>query len=119
MAEKHYVYIFVRQDISAEQQLVQSSHVALMLGSRLGRRFQGDQKKYKIDDLYFTVIGITTLKDFVQVQKDLSEFQYECFYEPDIGHEMTAIATYPIHHKKRGTLRTKYKLLKFNQSLSR
>ena len=115
MFHKHYVYIFVRQDISHEQQLVQSSHVALLLGSRLGRKIQN---KYNVDDLYFAIIGVPHLKDFVQVQQDLGELPYELFYEPDIGNQLTAIATYPIHYKDpiRKKKLAKYKLLKFTQS---
>src|ERR1035437_6352178 len=112
MFHKHYVYIFVRQDISREQQLVQSSHVALLFGSRLGRKIQN---KYNIDDLYFAIIGIPHLKDFVQVQQDLGDLPYELFYEPGIGNQLTAIASYPISYKDpiRKKKLAKYKLLKF------
>ena len=117
MSQKHYVYIFVRQDISNEQQLVQSSHVALVLGTRLGRKYQYTSSKFNPDELYFTVIGIPTLKDFVQVQQDLGDVQYECFYEPDIGNQMTALASYPIpvNHPIRKSKLKKYKLLKFKK----
>lgn len=119
--DKNYVFIFVRQDISPEYQLVQASHAALKLGSRLGKKiWPGTEMPdfTKIDELYFTVIGVPTLKDFVQVQKDLNgTIKYECFYESDIGGEMTAIATYPIPYKKRGKL-LKYKLLTFQQKES-
>ncbi len=106
MEESKYVYIFVRQDLSKEQQLVQSAHVALVLGSKL---------KGKVEGLYFTVIGIPRLIDFCDVMKKLQEHgtKYEIFYEPDQGNTITAIATYPILKSKRGKL-LDYKLLRFS-----
>jgi len=105
--DKEYVYIFVRQDLSNEQQLVQAAHVTLVLGSKL----KGD-----VSELYFSVIGIPQLSDFCGVMKDLHEHgtKYETFYEPDQGNTLTAIATYPIHENKRGNL-LKYKRLTFNK----
>ena len=103
----HYVYIFVRQDLSNEQQLVQSAHATLVLGSKLG-------KKYDPSELYFAVIGVPRLTSFCQVMKDLKKHgtEYECFYEPDQGNTMTAIATYPIKKEERGNL-LEYPRLKF------
>lgn len=100
-----YTYIFVRQDQSKEQQLVQAAHVALVLGTKL---------KKDVSNLYFSVIGIPTLKDFCKVMKDLKEHgtKYEVFYEPDVGNTMTAIASYPIRKDKRGKL-LNYKRLRF------
>ena len=95
---RHYTYIFVRQDISPEQQLVQAAHVALVLGSKL--------KPDQVKNLYFAVIGIPNLKGFCSVMKQLGKLNidFTTFYEDDLGDEMTAIATYPIHHKDRGEL---------------
>lgn len=106
MNNPEYVYIFVRQDLSKEQQLVQAAHVALVLGSKLNRT--------NIEELYFTVIGIPQLIDFTTVMKDLKKHgtEYVRFYEPDQGNTLTAIATYPIPKDERGILK-EYKLLKF------
>jgi len=105
---KEYVYIFVRQDLSNEQQLVQAAHATLVLGNKL--------KDRKVNELYFSVIGIPRLTDFCQVFKDLKIHgtKFETFYEPDQGNTLTAIATYPIKDEERGELR-KYKRLTFNQ----
>ena len=106
MDNPDYVYIFVRQDLSKEQQLVQAAHVALVLGNRLNRP--------KADDIYFQVCGVPQLIDFAPLMKDLNKYgvKYETFYEPDQGHTLTAIATYPTPKDQRGMLRN-YKLLKF------
>ena len=107
MDNPFYCYIFVRQDLSKEQQLVQAAHATLVLGSKLG-------KKHDPSGLYFAVIGVPRLTSFCQVMKDLKKHgtEYECFYEPDQGNTMTAIATYPIPKEERGAL-MEYPKLKF------
>lgn len=107
MDNPDYCYIFVRQDLSPEQQLVQAAHVTLVLGNKLKR---------DVNELYFTVIGIPQLIDFTKVMSDLNVHgtKYETFYEPDQGGTLTAIATHPIPKDQRGILRD-YKLLKFQR----
>ena len=107
MNTPEYVYIFVRQDLSKEQQLVQAAHATLVLGSKLKRK--------DADELYFAVIGIPKLTDFCKVMKDLKKHgtEYETFYEPDQGNTMTAIATMPVPKDKRGIL-LEYKRLRFD-----
>lgn len=105
--EPSYVYIFVRQDLSKEQQLVQAAHVTLVLGNKL--------KHKNVENLYFTVIGIPQLSDFCKVMKDLKKHgtEYVTFYEPDQGSTLTAIATMPILKSERRNL-LEYKLLRFS-----
>ena len=105
--EPQYVYVFVRQDLSPEQQAVQAAHVTLVLGNKL--------KNVDVSELYFALIGIPQLIDFRDVIKALDAHgtKYETFYEPDQGNTLTAIATYPINRSERGKLRD-FKLLRFN-----
>lgn len=107
--DSEYVYIFVRQDLSPEQQAVQSAHVALVLGHKL--------KRTDVSELYFTLIGIPQLIDFRDVVKTLQlrGTQYESFYEPDQGNTLTAIATHPIKKSERGALRA-FPLLRFKKN---
>jgi len=107
MDNPNYVYIFVRQDLSEEQQLVQAAHVTLVLGNKL---------KQDVSEVYFTVIGVPQLIDFRGVMNDLNAHgtRYETFYEPDQGGTLTAIATHPIPKDERGALRD-YKLLRFKR----
>ena len=105
---KKYLYIFTRQDIFKEYQLVQSSHVAYKLGSVLG-------KDADADHTYFTCVGVRNLEALLAVEKILFAFgiKYEYFIEPDLnGGEMTAIAVHPIDEDKRDILLA-FNLLKF------
>jgi hypothetical protein len=105
---KKYLYIFTRQDIFKEYQLVQSSHVAYKLGSVLG-------KDADADNTYFTCVGVRNLEALLAVEKILFAFgiKYEYFIEPDLnGGEMTAIAVHPIDEDKRDILLA-FNLLKF------
>jgi hypothetical protein len=112
---RQYVYIFVRQDIFLEYQLVQASHVALKLGFEIHKK-QGDRSRnaYDPSNLYFTVVGVPDLPALHQVWKKHIEVDFVEFKEPDIGNEITAIASWPIPVRERGNL-LNYKLLKFNR----
>lgn len=95
---KNYVYIFTRQDISPEQQLVQSAHVALKLGSHLG-------KSIDPDETYFTVVGVRDGDALQSVRELLRNYdrKHVVFYEPDID-GFTSVATYPIPEGDRNEL---------------
>lgn len=96
---RKYVYFFTRQDISPEQQIVQTAHVALKLGN--STLFKDDP-----DNTYFTVVGVRNLDGINAVIKILTNFgfEFEAFVEPDIGDQITSIATYPIPEDKRDVL---------------
>lgn len=110
-AGRHYVYIFVRQDLFHEYQLVQAAHVALKAGFTMAK--QGTMVQSP-DNLYFTVVGVKNETELSQAIKLLMKKRvgFVEFVEPDIGHQMTAIATTPIRAMDRGEL-MKYKLLRF------
>jgi hypothetical protein len=105
---KRYVYLFTRQDIFKEYQLVQTAHVALKLGTKMS-------KHEDPDNIYFTCIGVRNLEALKAVGTILDQFHfgYESFIEPDLnGGELTAIAVYPRDEDKRGVLLA-FNLLKF------
>jgi hypothetical protein len=105
---KRYAYFFTRQDIFREYQLVQTAHVALKLGAKLG------ENEYP-DNIYFTCVGVRNLGALEAVEKILSNFgfRYEKFFEPDLNEgEYTAIAVYPVDEDKRDVLLA-FNLLKF------
>ncbi len=112
--DRKYVYIFVRQDISPEYQLVQSSHIALKLGWMMGfdRSLESDP-----NSLYFAVIGVPDLDGLKFVQEHLKslEITQHSFIEPDIGNEMTGVATYPIPVNQRKPFQN-YKRLRFREN---
>ena len=107
--DRVYSYIFVRQDISPEYQLVQAAHAAMVLGYNLG-------EEHNPRETYFAVCGVENSKELLStaIHLESNNFLYESFIEPDIGNQITAIATYPIHWNDRQALR-KYKKLTFTK----
>lgn len=107
---RSYVYIFVRQDLSPEYQLVQAAHVAAKMGSRSIMPLD------KFDELYFTVIGVPDMAGLNTAIKDIEIVGGKAysFVEPDIGNLVTAVASSPIPATQRKRLLS-YKLLKFNK----
>src|SRR6478736_5754001 len=101
---RRYVYIFLRQDMSVEQQIVQASHVPLALGQQL------DDTR----ELYFSVIGTPNLEGLDGIINHLvhEHVAYKTFFEPDMNNEYTAVATFPIKAYARGSL-LKYRPLRF------
>ena len=110
---KYYSYFFTRQDISPEQQLVQTAHAALVMGvSSMGllpekADFAWPYKKdFNPHETYFTCVGVRNEKALYAVMQILDKFgfRYEAFYEPDMNNEPTAIAVYPVSELMKGPL---------------
>lgn len=118
---KIYSYFFTRQDISPEQQIVQTAHAAFQLGVQSQRWTQEDWNETREDKIqphllpqlidsfttHFTVVGVRNLEALNAVEQILDKFgfRYEVFYEPDLNQgENTAIAVYPIAETSRGPL---------------
>ncbi len=106
--DRVYTYVFVRQDLTPEYQLVQAAHATMVLGKNLAEH-------HNPNETYFTVIGVENLRALEDVMDhvDSHGFEYEKFIEPDIGHEATAIAVHPIHWMARRPLKD-YNLLTFS-----
>lgn len=105
---KRYCYFFTRQDIFREYQLVQTAHVAMKLGTKLG-------KNDDPDNTYFTCVGVRNLEALEAVEKILTKFgfKYEKFFEPDLNDgEYTALAVHPVDEDKKDVLLA-FNLLKF------
>lgn len=119
---KNYAYFFTRQDISPEQQIVQTAHAALQLGVESQRWTQKDWDDTNKDvgcrshvhpseidpaETYFTVVGVRNLEALKAVQSILLQFKFrfEMFFEPDLNDgEFTSIAVYPIPETEKGPL---------------
>lgn len=99
-----YVYVVVRKDLSDSQKAVQGTHAAIEA-----------TKKYKIATKEHPSVIYLVVKNEYQLKKT-AKYLLECginttvFTEPDIGYEVTAIATEPLSGEKRNFLR-KYRLL--------
>lgn len=119
---KYYSYFFTRQDISPEQQLVQTAHVALKMGVNAPNSMNKDvdfevtiPAMYNInpDETYFTCIGVRNEAALYAVIQILEQFGYdhEIFREPDMENQITAIAVYPVSEFMKGPLEA-FNLLK-------
>lgn len=99
MEDNSYMYMFIRQDLSKPQQIIQTAHAA----AKIGEKYHGDT--------YATLCGAND-EDHLKVIADYLDehlIDYHMFYEPDIS-AYTAIATEPLTGKDRHPLR-KFKLL--------
>ena len=110
---KYYSYFFTRQDISPEQQLVQTAHAAFLLGVRSQRQDDSSMNPIQLsnetidpEETYFTVVGVRNQSSLLAVIEILEKFEidYEVFNEPDMGNEYTSIGVYPIPETERGPL---------------
>lgn len=102
-----YTYVFVRQDIPIEQQLVQASHACQISGMEFGK----PEKTPSI-----VMIGVKDQAELLDVSERLNrhEISHHAFYEPDFGPMgYSALATCPLLTKKERRVFNKYKLYKF------
>lgn len=125
---KYYAYFFTRQDISPEQQIVQTAHAAFQLGVHSQRVITDKntdetlvpcQVNEEIDptETHFTVIGVRDLGALYAVERILQKFgyRYEKFFEPDLRDgEITSIGVYPISEYHRDVLMA-FNLLKVDR----
>lgn len=126
---KHFSYFFTRQDMSPEQQIVQTAHAAFQLGVHSqratvtemaeGSGYVPAQFNDKVvpEETYFTVIGVRDLGALMAVESILKKFgyRYEKFFEPDLKDgEFTSIGVYPISEYHRDVLMA-FNLLKVDR----
>ena len=91
-----YAYIFTKQDMSREQQLVQTAHCTMVLGQAVSAT-ECDAKK-----LHFTVFGVPD-GGALEAKKNFLEargVQTVHFIEPDMGNIMTSFACMPMKKSK-------------------
>jgi hypothetical protein len=102
-----YTFIFVRQDLNKEIQVVQSSHAALVLGHKL--------KEHDPHKLNFVICGAKDLTELNDIKNHIACEGIETveFTEPDLNNEITAIASFPMTVSKKRCMR-RYKILKYN-----
>lgn len=104
----YYSYIFVRQDISQEQQLVQFGHVCCVMGNNLPHIVSPHK-------LNFVAIGVPNEHALIKAQMLMVENDIDwCdFVEPDMDYQITAVASLPVRGETRNVF-SKYNTLKFN-----
>lgn len=97
------MYIFVRQDLTPAQQIVQAAHATHHAGIKFGPTEL---------PTHFVLIGVHDQAELIKIAGYLGihGIEHEMFYEPDFDTGYTAIATKPLYGSERKPLR-KFKLL--------
>jgi len=92
MNNEYYIYIFIRSDLSKEQQIIQSAHAIYEVGLQRPQMKSGDAMSPNV-----VLIDVSSEAELFEVQEYLKRnvIRHEMFYEPDIKAN-TAIATWPI-----------------------
>ena len=96
LTDPHYVYLFVREDLSVSQQVIQTVHATQLTGWVC----QGGEVPNAV------LVGAQSEDDLMTISEYLIDHHiaHEVWYEPDISAH-TAIATYPIKGKDRNALK--------------
>ena len=110
---RKYSYIFVRQDISPEYQAVQAAHVAAKMGYE---QHKAQMHEDAFAGLYFALIGVPNVAALNVAIEDIRLVGGKpyLFHEPDIGNQLTAVASSPIPSMDRKRLLS-YKKLTFKK----
>ena len=103
--ENPYTYIFVRTDISYEQQVVQAAHAALEAG------FEFDKPSVTSSIVLIPAKDMGELH-MIAARLEENQIQFKMFHEPDFGMGDSAIATQPITSAEQRRVMRKYKLYK-------
>lgn len=98
------MYIFIREDMTTPQQIVQAAHATHHAGIRFGATEL---------PTHFVLVGVQDEEKLMDVAAYLIKhgIAYELFHEPDFGLGHTAIATIPLFGDDRKPMR-KFQLLK-------
>ena len=104
-----YVYVFVRRDLSPSIQAVQACHACI----------ESARKFLSPDDVHphLILLEIHSEQALAAVCARLERhgLQFSPFYEPDLGDELTAVATEVVRGEKRKLMR-RYQCLKSVQA---
>lgn len=98
-----YIYLFIRNDLTHPQQIIQAAHATEMVAKKLD---------HDSDVCHMVLIGCHDVLELESIAADLDfdGIKHKMFYEPDIG-QHTAIATLPVNGSQRKLLKH-YKLKK-------
>lgn len=89
----HYMYLFIREDLSIPQQIIQTAHAVDELNKKIEKT---DRTNYMV------LFSINSEKDLFNISEWLKDKQivHEMFFEPDIQ-QYTSIATEPLYGNAR------------------
>jgi hypothetical protein len=96
--------VFVREDLTHPQQVVQGCHAAISIATR--HKIEGEHPSV-------IVIGITNELKLLKVIDYLNEkgIDHSSFNEQDLNDELTAVATIPLEDNQKSLFK-KYRLLR-------
>ncbi len=96
------MYIFIREDLTTPQKIVQASHAALEAG------FVYDKPP---SSTHLVLLGAKNQEDLLSISNHLKKcnIDFQMFYEPDYDTGFTAIATRPLFGEERIPLK-RYRL---------
>lgn len=106
--EPDYMFIFVRQDISQEQQAVQAAHATYCAGVKFAPK--------EPEETHFVLVGVENEEALNEISEFLTSkgTEFVSFVEPDLANSITAIATERMKENQKRFLR-RYKKLEFNK----
>lgn len=104
MIDDHYIYVFVRQDISLAEQLVHAAHAAYHMGMLLAPA-EGIPSLVMVGVPHVAALG----KVLTKVRTN--EIQHYIFMDPDTSYGPTAIATEPLTAERKAVMNN-YRLWK-------
>ena len=92
-----YMYVFVRTDMSAAQQIVQAAHAT----------YDAGQKFEKTKELHLILFGVKGQDELIRASERIGTLGVDhcMFYEPDYDTGYTAIATEPLYGADRHVMR--------------
>ena len=98
MSERPYHYVLVRTDLTAAQQMVQAAHAAYEAGSKYGTHERNGS------------LVMCAVSDEEALQQAISRLEYGdiphvVWREPDLGNEITSVATAPLPPVQRKAMR--------------
>jgi hypothetical protein len=97
------MYIFIREDLSGPQRIVQAAHAAHEAGQEFGK---------EPGSTHIVLIGMPSQDKLLKTAEhlELHDIEYRMFHEPDYDTGYTAIATRPLRGDQRKPLK-RYSLL--------
>lgn len=97
MSDSPYMYLFIREDLSIPQLIVQASHAAYEAGA-------GFDQPHKTPNV--VLIGVSSQDHLKQTADYLGThgIEFEMFYEPDVD-EYTALACKPVYGVTRNVFK--------------
>lgn len=101
-----YFFLFVRQDIPVEQQIIQTNHATFEMAYTL-------PQSVDLSTPHIVLIGVPNKKALKKVisKLRLNSIEFSVFDEPDDDLGLTAVATVPLTEEQRAILQ-QYKLWK-------